>query len=93
MELASFTTVSDAVFVQEPFRKPVTRTPALFVRIGIHEGEVVFKDEDVFGSGVNIASRLESISPVGGILVSGSVYRNIKNKEGITAEFLGEENS
>jgi len=89
--LASFTTVSDAVYCAGAIQKACENNPALFVRIGIHEGEVVFKDEDVFGSGVNIASRLESISPVGGILVSHSVYRNIKNKEGISAKFLREE--
>jgi len=89
--LASFTTVSDAVYCAGAIQKACNNNPALFVRIGIHEGEVVFKDEDVFGSGVNIASRLESKSPIGGILVSQSVYRNIKNKEGIRAEFLGEE--
>ncbi|MBT8183352.1 MAG: hypothetical protein KJN76_00815, partial [Eudoraea sp.] len=89
--LASFTTVSDAVYCAGAIQKACKRVPELLIRIGIHEGEVVFKDEDVFGSGVNIASRLESISPIGGILVSGSVYRNIKNKEGIRAEFLREE--
>jgi len=89
--LASFTTVSDAVYCAGAIQKACENNPALFVRIGIHEGEVVFKDEDVFGSGVNIASRLESISPIGGILVSDSVYRNIKNKEGIKVKFLREE--
>lgn len=89
--LASFTTVSDAVYCAGAIQKACENNPALFLRIGIHEGEVVFKDKDVFGSGVNIASRLETISPIGGILVSGSVYRNIKNKEGITSKFLGEE--
>ncbi len=89
--LASFTTVSDAVYCAGAIQKACENKPALFLRIGIHEGEVVFKDGDVFGSGVNIASRLESISQVGGILISGSVYRNIKNEEGIRAEFLREE--
>ena len=89
--LASFTTVSDAVYCACAIQSACENNPELSVRIGIHEGEVVFRDGDVFGSGVNIASRLESIAEVGGILVSGSVYRNIKNKEGIKAEFLKEE--
>jgi TolB-like protein len=89
--LASFNTVSDAVYCAGAIQKACEDNPALSVRIGIHDGEVVFKDGDVFGSGVNIASRLESIAPVGGILISGSGYRNIKNKEGIKTEFLREE--
>ena len=52
---------------------------------------MVFKGGDVFGDGVNIASRLEPLAPVGGILVSESVHRNIQNKKGIESEFVGEE--
>ena len=81
--LASFTTVSDAVYCAGAIQRACEDKPSLSVTIGIHLGEVVFKDEDVYGSGVNIASRLESIAPVGGILISESVYRDIKNKEGI----------
>ena len=46
----------------------------LNIRAGIHIGDIVFKDDDVFGDGVNIASRLESMSPAGGVLVSKNVY-------------------
>ncbi|MCK5279589.1 MAG: tetratricopeptide repeat protein, partial [Cyclobacteriaceae bacterium] len=63
----------------------------LKLRIGIHQGEVVSQGEDVFGSGVNIASRIEAIAPVGGIRVSDSVQRNIQNKKGIEIEFVKEE--
>ena len=63
----------------------------LKLRIGIHQGEVVFEGEDVFGDGVNIASRLEPLAPIGGILVSESVYWNIENKKGIKTKFLREE--
>ena len=38
------------------------------IRVGIHIGDIVFKDDDVFGGGVNVASRLESIAPAGGEL-------------------------
>jgi adenylate cyclase len=81
--LASFSTVSDAK-ICESIRD-------LTLRIGIHQGEVVFEGEDVFGDGVNIASRLESIAPIGGIYVSESVFRNIQNKEGVKADFVKEE--
>jgi len=90
--LASFNSVSDAVYCAGAIHKACENESDLSLRIGIHVGEVVFEGEDVFGSGVNIASRLESLAPVGGILVSESVYRNIQNRKGIHTEFNGEEN-
>ena len=51
-------------------QKACENEPDLKLRIGIHEGEVVFDGDDVFGDGVNIAARLEPLAPIGGILVS-----------------------
>ncbi len=64
----------------------------LKLRIGIHLGEVVFEGNDVFGDGVNIAARLQTLAPIGGTLVSESVYKNVINKIEIIAEFIREEN-
>ena len=50
-------------------------------RVGLHIGDIVFDGQDVFGEGVNIASRLESLSPVGGICVSKTVYDELENKK------------
>ena len=86
--LASFTTVSDAVYCAKAIQNACINEPDLKLRIGIHEGEVVFKGEDVFGDGVNIASRLEPLAPIGGILVSESVNRNLGNKKGIETNFV-----
>ena len=44
------------------------------LRIGVHVGDIVFDDEDVFGDGVNVAARLESMAPVGGVCVSKAVW-------------------
>ncbi|MCK5207949.1 MAG: hypothetical protein KAQ79_08010, partial [Cyclobacteriaceae bacterium] len=55
-----------------------------------HEGEMVFEGNDVLGDGVNIASRLQEDTVAGCIMISGSVYRDIKNKAGIKTEFIGE---
>jgi TolB-like protein/Tfp pilus assembly protein PilF len=60
------------------------------LKIGIHEGEVVFEGSDVIGDGVNIASRLQEIAEEGSIIISGAVYGNIKNKPDINTEFLEE---
>ncbi|MCB2222014.1 MAG: hypothetical protein KQI35_16630 [Bacteroidetes bacterium] len=60
------------------------------VRIGIHIGDIIFRDNDVFGDGVNIASRIESSGEPDGIYFSDRVYEDIKNKTDIKAEFIGE---
>ena len=46
----------------------------LKVRVGIHIGDIIFDNNDVYGDGVNIASRLESLAPAGGVLISRNVY-------------------
>ena len=64
--------------------------PDLNLRIGIHLGDIVFKEGDIFGDGVNVASRIEQLADTGGIFISGEVYITIKNKPGIKTLFLGE---
>ena len=58
-------------------------------RIGVNLGDVMIDDHDIFGEGVNIASRLQSIAPPGGILISGSVHDQIKNKLALGYNFMG----
>jgi len=88
--LASFTTVSEAVYCAKAIQEACLKENDLKLRIGIHLGEVVFEGNDVFGDGVNIASRLEPLAPVGGILVSESVHKNLLNKKDIQSNFVGE---
>ena len=59
------------------------------IRVGIHIGDIVFKDGDVFGGGVNVASRLESIAPAGGVCVSKSVYDELSNQDDFDGIELG----
>ncbi len=62
------------------FNKPRPANDQLKVRIGIHRGEVIATAKDVFGEGVNIAARMESITDPGGISISADVYEFVKNK-------------
>src|SRR6476659_2896269 len=78
--LASFSTVTNAVLCAIEIQKACNDTDDLKLRIGIHLGEVVFEDNDVFGDGVNIASRLQALAPIGRIWISESIYNNISNK-------------
>jgi adenylate cyclase len=89
--LASFTTVSDAVTAAIKIQEACNATKDFQLRIGIHLGEVVFENDDMFGDGVNIASRLQTIAQPGGIYISESIYNNISNKQGIQARFVKQE--
>lgn len=88
--LASFPTATKAVYCAKEIQENSKEEPDLKLRIGICLGEVIFENNDVFGDGVNIASRLEPLAPGGGVYISESVYSNIDNKEGIEVEFVKE---
>jgi TolB-like protein len=87
--LASFSSASDAVRCAGEILS-ATKKEGVDIRIGIHEGEVVFERNDVLGDGVNVASRLEEVADVGCINISEAVYKDIRNKVGIKTEFLEE---
>lgn len=59
------------------------------LRIGIHLGDIVFSDADVYGDGVNIASRIESLGKPGSILISGKINDELKNHAAISTTSLG----
>ncbi len=59
------------------------------LRIGVNLGDVIVEDDDIHGDGVNVAARLEGLSEVGGICVSGTVYDQIKNKVDFGFDDLG----
>ena len=60
------------------------------LRIGIHLGDVIIENNDVFGDGVNIASRLQAIADPGGIYISESVQKAIRSRTDIQMLYLAE---
>ena len=58
-------------------------------RIGIHVGDIIIEDHDIFGDGVNIAVRLEGIAEPGGVSISDDAHRQIRGKVDITFENMG----
>jgi class 3 adenylate cyclase len=60
-------------------------------RMGINIGDVIADGDDLYGDGVNIAARLETLSPPGGLCISGPVFDQIKNKLQLDYEDMGEQ--
>jgi TolB-like protein/class 3 adenylate cyclase/Tfp pilus assembly protein PilF len=58
-------------------------------RIGIHVGDIIIDDNDIFGDGVNIAARLEGIAEPGGICISDDAQRQIRGKVDVVCEDMG----
>jgi len=58
-------------------------------RIGIHVGDIIIDDNDIFGDGVNIAARLEGTAEAGGVCVSDDTYRQVRGKVDIAFQDVG----
>jgi adenylate cyclase len=96
--LAEFATVSEAlksaVEVQRALQDVNASspdTPSVEFRIGINLGEVIVDRDDIYGDGVNIAARLESLADAGGICISESVYAAVGSKLPVDYQFMGEQ--
>ena len=74
------------------FRNELSQIPEVPLRIGIHSGDIVMMAMVLYGDGVNIASRIESLSVPGGVLISDKIFDEIKNHSYLSAEFLGSYN-
>ena len=77
--LASFDSASDAIYCACAIQQAAKKSD-IPLRIGIHQGEVVFERGDVVGDGVNVASRIEASTEVGCISISETVNNEITNK-------------
>ena len=73
-------------------RQPDEKNPVpASLRVGVNLGDVALLDNDVYGDGVNVAARLESICDPGGVMVSGTVYDQLHGKTDLPLEFAGEQ--
>jgi class 3 adenylate cyclase len=94
-EFASvFSAVDCAIDIQRELAKanqPIEESKRLRFRIGINVGDVMVKDGDIFGDGVNIAARLEGLAKPGGICISRGVRDHIRHKLPHKFEDLGEQ--
>jgi adenylate cyclase len=69
---------------------PVSTDKRIELRIGIHVGDIIIEESDIFGDGVNIAARLEGIAQPGGICISDDTYRVVRGKLDAAFEDGGE---
>jgi adenylate cyclase len=95
--LAEFASVVDAVQcaveVQQVLRTKNESLPEnrrMHFRIGINLGDVIEEGEVLYGDGVNIAARVESLADPGGICISGSAFEQIENKLALGYQYMGE---
>ena len=96
--LAEFASVVDAVRcaveIQHALKEKNAELPEhrqMQFRIGINLGDVIVEGERLYGDGVNIAARLESLAIPGGICISGTVYDQVENKLALNYEYQGEQ--
>lgn len=87
--LSTFESAIDAVKCGIAMQKEFGLEPTIPVRIGIHSGDIIFSEDGVIGDGVNVASRIESLSVPHGILISDKVYDEVKNQRHIQTHSLG----
>ncbi len=94
--LAEFASVVNAVRCAVAFQEGMRERNAdtsedrcIEFRIGVNLGDVIVQDDDVFGDGVNIASRLEGLAEPGGLCLSEDVYRQVRGKVDCDFEDLG----
>lgn len=77
--LSVFNSATDAVRCAFELQKQFLESPEVPVRMGIHIGEIYTEDGKIFGDGVNLASRIESIGQPGAVLFSRHVYEKVRN--------------
>jgi adenylate cyclase len=87
--LSIFQSAIDSIRCAIDIQHQLQEEPKVPLRMGIHTGDVIIEEEAIYGDGVNMASRIESMSVPGGIFISGKVEDEIKNQEDIITSEMG----
>jgi len=88
--LSIFSSAIDSVRCSIDIQQQLQHTePKVDLRMGIHTGDVIIEEEAIYGDGVNLASRIESMAVPGGIFISEKVYDEIRNQENILTREMG----
>jgi TolB-like protein len=97
--LAEFPSAVEAIRAAVQFQARVSELTTgdveerrIVFRVGVNIGDVIVEHHDIFGDGVNIAARLESIAEPGGICISSAAYDQVRGKVGVEFADLGEQN-
>jgi adenylate cyclase len=88
--LCVFTSAVAAVKCAAEIQQQLQSSPVVPLRIGLHIGEIFFEEDKIFGDGVNIASRIQSLGIGGSVLLSREVYETIKNHPELETVPLGD---
>ncbi len=88
--LLSFNSALDAVRCALKIQQASKDWPNLKLRIGIHIGDTLFKNGDIFGDGVNVASRIEALAKPGEVYISQQVQHIVRNQSDFEVDFIGE---
>src|SRR6187431_2998544 len=87
--MASFNTVSDAVNAAIKIQEACNAAKDFQLSIGIHQGEIIFENNDIYGDAVNIASRIQTLGVPGSVLFSKKITDEIRNKAEFKITSLG----
>lgn len=87
--LSIFSSAIDGVQCAIGIQQELQQDPRVEVRMGIHTGDITVEDESIYGDGVNLASRIESLSVPGSIFISEKVFDEIKNQSKISTREMG----
>ncbi len=87
--LSIFNSAIDGVNCAVEIQQTLQQEPKVDLRIGIHTGDISIEDEAIYGDGVNLASRIESLAVPGSIFISEKVFDEIRNQENLTAREMG----
>jgi adenylate cyclase len=89
--LAEFPSVVNAVACAAEWQRAISPNESIQFRIGVNLDDVMIEGDDIYGEGVNVAARLESIAARGGIAVSEAVREQIGNRLDLLFEDMGEQ--